>query len=159
MKSLGIAVEFAPAKFRILDNGERLECPAGRQLRRLQQSRQRGDLYQKYQASGEDCRACRYQPKCCPGEPERGRTVSIRVQEQADVAAFRQKMETPENRAIYRRRGEVAEFPDAWIKEKLGLRKFRVRSLLKAGTELLWACLTYNMMQWIRLVWRQPLRA
>ncbi len=41
----------------------------------------------------------------------KGRTVSIRVEEQADVAAFRQKMELPESRAIYRRRGEVAECP------------------------------------------------
>jgi len=62
-------------------------------------------------------------------------------------------------RAIYRKRGEVAEFPNAWIKEKLGLRKFRVRSLVKAGSELLWACLTYNIMQWVRLVWRPPVSA
>jgi transposase len=154
MKSLGIAPEFAPAEFRLLDDGERLECPAGRQLQRLGQSGQRGDLYQKYQARGEDCRACRYQPKCCPRKPEGGRTVSIRVQEQADVAAFRQKMEAPVNRAIYRRRGEVAEFPNAWIKDKLGLRKFGVRGLVKAESELLWACLTYNIMQWVRLIWR-----
>jgi len=32
-----------------------------------------------------------------------------------------------------------------------GLRKFRVRGLVKAGTELIWACLTYNVMQWLRL--------
>ncbi len=29
MKSLGIAAEFAPSQFRILDQGQRLECPAG----------------------------------------------------------------------------------------------------------------------------------
>jgi hypothetical protein len=63
-------------------------------------------------------------------------------------------METAENRAIYRRRGEAAEFPNAWIKDKLGLRKFRVRGLVKAGMERVWASLTYNVMQWIRLSWR-----
>ena len=67
-------------------------------------------------------------------------------------------MQTPEAQAIYRRRGPVAEFPNAWIKEKLGLRKFRVRGLAKAGMELLWATLTYNVMAWIRLCW-QPQRA
>jgi hypothetical protein len=77
--------------------------------------------------------------------------VSIRVEERAEVKAFRNKMKQPEQQAIYRRRSPVAEFPNAWIKEKLGLRKFHVRGLLKAGTELLWACLTYNIMQWIRL--------
>jgi hypothetical protein len=83
--------------------------------------------------------------------------VSIRVEEQADVAAFRKKMEQPEQQVIYRQRGPVAEFPNAWIKEKLGLRKFRVRGMLKAGMELVWACLTYNMMQWMRLTWLKSL--
>jgi transposase len=156
MKSLGIAPQFAPSEFRILDNGERLECPAGCQLQAWRPNRKRGDLYQQYQARGADCGACRYQPQCCPNKPERGRTVSIRLEEQADVAAFRKKMEEAEYRTIYRKRGEVAEFPNAWIKQKLGLRKFQVRGLVKAESELLWACLTYNIMQWVRLIWRQP---
>lgn len=159
MKSVGIAPEFAPAAFRILDNGAGLECPAGCQLAPLRKSRKRGDLYQQYRARGEDCVACRYQQGCCPKKAEQGRTVSIRVEEQRDVAEFRKKMESPEYRAIYRQRGEVAEFPNAWIKEKLGLRKFRVRGLAKAGSEMLWACLTYNIMQWVRLIWRQPATA
>jgi hypothetical protein len=153
MKSNGIAPEFAPSAFRILDHGERLECPAGHPLRRLQKHRKRGHLYQQYRAQGADCTACPHQPQCCPRSPARGRTVAIRLEEQAEVAAFRQKMEQDEYRTMYRRRGEVAEFPNAWIKEKLGVRKFRLRGLVKAGSELLWACLTYNIMQWVRLAW------
>jgi transposase len=159
MKSMGIAEEFAPNRFRILNQGESLECPAGCRLERLRKNRKRGDLYQQYQAQGADCVACRYQPKCCPRSGEKGRTVSIRLEEQAEVAAFRKKMEQEEYRAIYRKRGEVAEFPNAWIKDKLGLRKFRVRGKAKAGSELLWACLTYNIMQWVRLIWRKPAAA
>jgi hypothetical protein len=60
-------------------------------------------------------------------------------------------METEEAKAIYRQRGEVAEFPNAWNKEKIGLRKFSLRGKVKAGIELTWACLTYNAMLWIRL--------
>jgi hypothetical protein len=48
----------------------------------------------------------------------------------------------------------VAEFPNAWIKQKIGLRQFRLRGLIKVGMEALWACLTYNVGQWIRLRWR-----
>jgi transposase len=154
MKSLGIAPEFAPTAFRILDDGARLECPAGCQLKRLRKNRKRGDLYQQYRARGEDCRACPFQPQCCPNHSEQGRTVSIRLEERADVASFRKKMEAANYREVYRKRSEVAEFPNAWIKEKIGLRKFRVRGLAKAASELLWACLTYNIMQWERLVWR-----
>ena len=159
MKSLGIDPQFAPSEFRIFDGGKRLECPAGCGLQPLRKNRKRGDLYQQYQARGADCTVCRHQPRCCPQKPEHGRTVSIRLEERGEVAAFRKKMESSEYRTIYRKRGEVAEFPNAWIKEKLGLRKFRVRGLLKAGSELLWACLTYNIMQWVRLVWRQPATA
>jgi transposase len=151
MKSLGIDPAFAPHHFKILEEGKRLECPAGCVLNYVRQNRKRGDLYYQYQSRGEDCQACEYQKRCCPKEPERGRTVSIRMEEHPDIAAFRKKMEQPEAKAIYRQRGPVAEFPNAWIKEKLGLRKFRVRGLLKAGTELMWACLTYNVMQWLRL--------
>ena len=45
----------------------------------------------------------------------------------------------------------MAEFPNAWIKEKIRLRKFHLRGVMKAGLESLWACLTYNAMQWARL--------
>jgi Transposase DDE domain len=51
----------------------------------------------------------------------------------------------------YRRRGRVVEFCHAGIKSQLGLRQFHVRGLVKVGTELLWACLTYNLQHWIRL--------
>jgi hypothetical protein len=159
MKSQGIDAAFAPQHFRVLQDGRSLQCPAGCTLEHVRRSVKRGDVYQQYQATGADCRACRYQPRCCPKTGEQGRTVSIRVQEHADVAAFRKKMETAEAQAIYRRRGGVAEFPNAWIKEKLGVRKFRVRGLVKAGSELLWACLTYNIMQWVRLSWRQTVVA
>ncbi len=159
MKALGIAAQFAPSEFRILDNGKSLECPAGRILKRLRKNRKRGDLYQQYQASGTDCGSCRHQPQCCPSNPKGGRTVSIRLEERAEVAAFRKKMETKEYQEKYRKRGAVAEFPNAWIKEKLGVRKFRVRGLAKAGVELMWACLTYNIMQWVRLAWHRPATA
>ena len=148
MKSLGIAAEFAPGAFRILDNGASLECPAGCRLEALRKNRKRGDLYQQYRARGKDCEVCRYQTQCCPRKPQRGRTVSIRLEEQADVAAFRKKMETEEYQASYRRPGAAGGVSsNAWIKDKLGLRKFRVRGMVKAGSELLWACLTYNIMQ------------
>ena len=46
-----------------------------------------------------------------------------------------------------------------WLKERFGVRKFRVRGLLKARAELLWATLAYSVAQWVRLVCREPLAA
>jgi IS5 family transposase len=67
------------------------------------------------------------------------------------VMAFRKQMASEEARKQYRRRGRIVEFYHAWIKSKLGLRQFHVRGLAKVEMEMLWACLTYNLQQWIRL--------
>ena len=75
------------------------------------------------------------------------------------VSAFRARQASPETRTLLRERGRVAEFVNAWLKEKLDLRRFHVRGLAKVGTEALWAVLTYNIQQWIRLRWRPRLGA
>ena len=53
---------------------------------------------------------------------------------------------------IYKQRGAVAEFPFAVLKERFGLRKFRVFGMAKARTEAMWACLAHNLMIWKRVV-------
>lgn len=80
----------------------------------------------------------------------------FRAEEAPAIAAFRGKMATEKAKQIYRQRGAVAEFPNAWIKTKIGLRQFRLRGLAKVTMETMWACLTYNIQQWIRLRWREP---
>ena len=82
----------------------------------------------------------------------------IRKEDSQAVKAFRAKMQTEQAKQIYRQRAEVAETPNAWIKAKFGLRQFRLRGLRKVGIEAGWACLTYNIRQWIRLIWK-PKRA
>jgi hypothetical protein len=74
-----------------------------------------------------------------------------RPEESPVVSAFRRKMASEEAQSQYRRRGRVVEFCHAWIKSKLGLRRFHVRGLVKVQMEMLWACLTYNLQHWIRL--------
>lgn len=158
LKNNGIAPEFGPAAFVQIGTGSdrggkgegRLQCPAGKVLGYWRRNRKRGLMYWQYRASGGDCGGCLHRQQCCPRQPERGRVVSV-LQELPEVSAFREKMRTEAARRAYKQRGEVAEFPNAWIKEKLGLRKFHLRGLLKARIEAFWACLTYNVMQWARL--------
>ena len=80
--------------------------------------------------------------------------MSLLVEEHPSIVAFREKMRGEEAKSIYKMRGAVAEFPNAWIKDKIGLYKFRLRGRVKARTEALWAGLTYNVMIWVRMVWR-----
>lgn len=158
MKAAGIDPAFRPSAFQVQTESNSLQCPGGKILEYVRQSKKGDNTYQQYQAAAEDCRSCGYQTLCCP-RPEHGRLVSIRITENAEVAAFREKMKSEEAKQIYKQRGAVAEFPNAWIKEKLGIRKFRLRGLAKATAEALWGALTYNVQQWIRLSWRPKLAA
>ena len=153
MKAAGIDPRFGAQAFTYDAEKRTLECPAGKALDYVRQSQKRGETYQQFQAQETDCKACLFRTPCCPPGTE-ARLISIRITEKAEVAAFRAKMETPEAKQIYRKRGPTAEFPNSWIKEKLGIRKFRLRGLAKARVEALWGVLTYDVMQWIRLSWR-----
>ena len=82
--------------------------------------------------------------------PKKGRSV-VRMEKTAQLLAFEAKMQTAQAQQIYKERAGVAEFPNAWIKEKMGLRQFRLRGRIKVRMEILWACLAYNICQWIRL--------
>jgi transposase len=154
MKAAGIDPAFGPAGFVVREEKKSLRCPAGKMLEYVRQSKKRDDTYHQYQAEGSDCRHCEFQKRCCPKHAEQGRTVSVRITENAEVAAFREKMKGEAAQQIYKQRGAVAEFPNCWIKEKLGVRKFRLRGFMKASTEALWAVVTYDVMQWVRLSWR-----
>ena len=143
--------QLPPRAFLYDPETNRLRCPEGKLL--LSQGRRNkgpGAIYHRYEARAEDCLSCRRKPECCPGNQRRGRSV-MRLEESVMMMAFRQKMASEEAQQRYRRRGRIVEFCHAWIKCKLGLRQFHVRSRIKARAEALWACLTYNLQQWIRL--------
>ena len=108
-------------------------------------------LHHVYQAPAADCRRCAFRKQCSGGTAARRifRSEPVPV-----VAAFVKKMQTAAAQTIYRLRGAVAEFPNAWLKAKIGLRQFRVRGLKKVRCETLWACLAYNLSQWVRLRWK-----
>jgi hypothetical protein len=153
MDRRGIDPAFRPESFRYDALSDTYTCPAGNVLRNAGKEEQPGRMNYKYRACGTDCQACSFKQKCCPKNGAKGRCI-VRGVNAPGVAVFIAKMETEEAKAIYRQRGAVAEFPNAWIKDKIGLRQFRLRGLIKVGMEALWACLTYNIKQWIRLCWR-----
>lgn len=151
----GITDAFRPEKFHFDKEKNHYVCPEGKLLVSLTKETRWGRTVFIYR--GKECRDCPSKPQCCP-RASKGRVVTHRENDPR-VDAFLEKMKTPEAKAIYRTRAEVAEFPNAWIKEKFGLRQFRLRGLVKVGIEALWACLTYNIKLWIRRCWRSRLCA
>ena len=153
MRRRGVDEAFYPKAFQYDAQADQYRCPAGKLLRHDGQEKHPGVIQHQYRARRADCQACEWKERCCPGNGTKGRSIR-RAEESPSVRAFVEKMQTVAAKAIYRLRGAVAEFPNAWIKAKLGLRQFHVRGKDKALSECLWACITYNIQQWIRLRWR-----
>lgn len=149
----GVQQGFYPDAFGYNAQEDTYRCPTGKILCHESQEKRIGVVHHRYRALARDCATCSFKSQCCPKNADKGRAITRSVEHPA-VAAFIQKMQTPEAKAIYRLRGAVAEFPNAWLKAKIGLRQFRVRGLAKILMEAVWACLTYNIQQWIRLAWR-----
>jgi transposase len=142
-----------PSAFVYQAERNRYVCPEGKLLRpqgRDNRPKRRGLIAFLYEAKFSDCQPCHRKLECCPENQSQGRGL-LRFEESGMVQAFREKMASEPAQEQYRRRGRVIEFCHAWIKSKLGLRQFHVRGLAKVQSEMLWACLTYNLQQWIRL--------
>ena len=152
----GVSEKFYLDKFSYDAQHNIYRCPAGESLTAKGREFCPGVVLHKYVAKAEVCGVCQFRSQCCPGNHHHGRSV-IRAVHSLEVRQFAEKMETEAAKAIYRQRGAVAEFPNAWLKDKLGLRQFRLRGLIKVRLEVLWAALTYNIQQWIRLSWRTKL--
>jgi transposase len=151
----GIREQFYPERFRFDHEKNIYVCPEGNVLTYEGTSVERGKTMYRYR--GKNCKKCPSKPSCCPSA-QRGRGIT-RTENDPRVDAFLKKMATDEAKAAYRQRGEVAEFPNAWIKDKFGIRQFRLRGLLKVEMEALWACVTYNIKIWMRLCWKPRLAA
>lgn len=148
----GLDPAFAHAAFIYDAEHDIYTCPAGQELTHQGIRRhQAGVRYQVYEAAARDCRGCAFRARCCSGV---GARRIVRSENAPVVEAFVKKMQTEAAKTIYRTRAAVAEFPHAWLKAKIGLRQFRVRGLKKVRCEALWACLAYNLAQWVRLRWR-----
>lgn len=152
LKQRGIDPKFSREAFSYDAVGNCYTCPAGQTLSYKGKDQRGKRTRLRYRAKAAACAACVWKLQCCP-RTERGRSLS-RLEYDAEVTSHKAKMQTATAQEIYKQRAQTAEFPFAWIKEKIGLRRFRVRGLLKAELEALWACATHNIQQWLRLCWR-----
>ena len=149
LRRRGVNPQFMPDHFTFHAEQNCYTCPQGKTLAYKRSKPQVGAIEKHYRAPASDCAGCPFRSQCCP-KAKRGRTL-YRTEEDPKVAAFRRKMQQPEYQSIYRRRAQAAEFSNACLKEKRGLRRFLRRGLEKVRAELGWACLACNVAIWIRL--------
>jgi|SRR5208282_307470 len=156
----GVSPEFMPEHFSFDAAQNCFRCPAGNPLPYKSSKQLVGATEKHYRAKPSDCRACQFASQCCPKMVQQGRgRLLIKTEEDPKVAEFRRKMGQPRYQEIYRRRAAVAEFSNACLKEKKGLRRFLRRGLAKVRAEAAWACLSCNVSIWIRLQWKITLQA
>jgi transposase len=150
MRRNGIAAEFGNEVFVYDRASNTFQCPRGCRLAANGRHEEVGKTEYHYRAQAADCGACPHKQQCCPKSEARRVT---RMEESPEVIGLRRKMATAEAKAIYKMRAPVAEFPNCWLKEKFGLRRFHVRGLEKVRMELKWYVIAYNIQQWMRLIW------
>jgi len=146
LRRRGVSEAFYPQAFTYDPQQDVYTCPAGQLLRHAGVRQRRGLTVHTYRATRACCQACPYKPRCCGSTTSTGRSITRNVEPPA-VQAFRQKMATPAAQALLRTRGALAEFTNAWLKAKIGLRRFHVRGAQAVQCEVLWAALAYNLMR------------
>jgi transposase len=149
----GISEAFYPQEFQFVSERDVYVCPMGQTLvYRTTVTHPNGTKSRQYRPTVDNCAACPHHNQCCPRSlPKgRGRTIS-RLMVPESVLLFKEKMQTEEAKQIYGKRSEVAEFPNLWLKTKIGLKQFYLRGLAKVTNEAKWAALAYNIHHWLRL--------
>lgn len=155
-KKRGVEIDFYPNNFIYIEETDSYLCPKAKFLKYEAREIKTGHTNFKYRADFETCKKCPAKNQCCPNNNKKGRSISCKENNPV-VEKFNKKMQTDEAKEIYRQRGPVAEFPNAWIKAKIKLRQFSVRGLPKVGMEAMWAAITYNIQQWLRLSWKNKI--
>lgn len=151
----GVSANYEASQFVFDESTNTYLCPEGKRLRYDAKEQRGNSLLYRYKASKQDCQACPAKAYCCP-RTRNGRSIQRR-EPLPEIDAFQKRMQTQRAQDTYKTRAQVAEFPNLWIKAKFGLRQFHVRGLEKVRSESIWAALTYDIVQWIRLRWKPRL--
>jgi transposase len=128
-------------------------CPQGQALKlkgvqKRPRSRQRTERLELYQAEPATCAACPHQARCCP-KSRSGRHLA-RSEHEELIEAHREKMTTPEAKALYKQRGQTVEpsFGDA--KQHRDFRRVHGQGLDKAKGHAGLTVLAHNLWELVK---------
>ena len=121
-------------------------CPMGRELgfdHLKTQGRDTCDVSEYRVYTCPSCAGCSLAADCLAGNSRR-RTVS-HDQHEAERQEVAARLKTESGKKAYARRAHLAETPNGFLKQVMGLRQFLLRGLDKVRTEWLWACTAFNI--------------
>jgi hypothetical protein len=144
----GIKPAFAPCKFVLAADEQTMQCPAGATLVQINKGTHHGLPVRRYQAPAEVCGACQHKAECCP---QREARLVQRVIETEVMKQYYRRMEDPATLALYKKRSQIAEYPNMKIKAVWRLDRFRLRGLAKVTKEAFWMVLAFTMDRWLLL--------
>jgi transposase len=141
--------QFPKSQFGWQPESQTYRCPAGKELKYVgRETRQRaGDestVYLSYQCSSEHCRQCPLSHRCVKN-PNTGRRIRRNEHEEL-IDAHKQRMETAEAKAFYRRRKQTVELAFADTKQHRGLRRLNGYGLTLARLQTGLTVLVHNLL-------------
>ena len=86
-----------------------------------------------------------------PSKPSRGERPP-KVKDRTEVARWRARMATEEGKRVYRDRCSTAEWVNAQLRERHGMRQFSVRGLARVTAVTLLLVITHNLLRWMALI-------
>jgi len=141
---------FGPRDFKYEPATQRLICPAGKRLYGTgrEVSTAQGYLVSHYKAAKGACLNCPLRGRCLrhpeSGNPRQVRVFHGRVTETL-TSRMRDKIDTPQGRAIYSRRLGTVEPVFANIGAQKGMNHSTLRGTLKVNTQWRLFCLVHNL--------------
>src|SRR5712691_163257 len=123
-------------------------CPQGHRLVYEGSSAQKRSgteavVLHRYRCPPVHCSGCPLRAACTP-RPEAGRTIS-RAEHEGLIEALRERMQTPEAKALYRLRRQTVELVNADWKAHRQLRRFSGRGLARARCQVGLMVLAHNL--------------
>jgi hypothetical protein len=135
----------------IYDKEDAYVCPNNKLISRTKSiNKSYARIMHMYRSSQTDCNACSIRDKCL-GEKTRTKQTQ-RWEHQEILDKYNQDLETPESKALMKKRGSIVEHPFGTIKRNLGWDHFLVRSKKKVQGENALIMFTYNFKRLLNLI-------
>lgn len=138
----GIEPEYAPGKFKLAADEQTMQCPAGQTLVKIKTGTHHGLPVNRYQAEAAVCGACAHKLQC---SPKREARLVERVVESEAVKEHDRRMTDPANQELYKKRKQIAEYPNLRIKWDWRMDRFRLRGRDNVTKEAFWMVLAFSM--------------